>query len=292
MRVIVVGAAGMLGQDLCPVLEAADIHVTPSTLEDLDITNPSDIAKIVETDLKHHDWLINCAAYTAVDKAESERDAAYEVNALGPSYLARACASAGMRMLHISTDFVFDGTATEPYKEDAATHPLGAYGQTKWEGEEAVRTNSPNSVICRTSWLFGSHGPCFPRTMIRAYEAGKTLKVVDDQTGSPTYTVELAHVLTKMVSQNVPPGTYHTAGSDQMTWRDLAELTLCAWSRYSSSEYPIEVAGIRTEEYPTPAKRPAYSVLSFEKLQAMGFAPMAPTTACLDDYCRKLAALA
>ena len=272
----------MLGSDLVAELTRRGMDVSAPTLEELDITDSGSVAKVALNQYGAK-WCINCAAYTAVDKAESEPMAASEINVLGSSYLGKACSIGKIKLIHISTDFVFDGTQRRPYDPDDPTSPLGVYGKTKRDGEEAIREAMPTALIVRTAWLYGPNGPSFPRTMIRAHEAGKSLKVVDDQTGCPTYTGDLAKMLGQFVETDPFPGIYHAVGPQSMTWRQFAELTLEAWTGSNVAVQPIS-----TEEYPTPAKRPAYSVLSMDRTLEAGIKPMRPVPAALSDFCMRL----
>lgn len=288
MRVLLIGGGGMLGTDVSGELARRGYEVSKPSRPELDITDPESVAKIGSGELGQFQWCINCSAYTAVDKAESEQQQAYEINALGPSYLAKICSFTGLKLLHVSTDFVFDGEGTQPYLEDDKTSPLGAYGRTKWEGEQAVMAGHPNAVIARTAWLYGPNGNSFPKTMIRAWEAGKTLKVVADQVGNPTYTGDLARVLVDLVEKNAFPGIYHTAGPDAMSWHEFATMAIEAWAEETGKPAPAPLQPIRTEEWPTPTKRPKYSVLSFEKTAALGIAPMRPVRDAVAEFCRRL----
>lgn len=291
MKVLLLGGIGMLGTDMGSTLSSRGHDFVAPSLEDLDLTDPSSVAKVASGDFGSFDWCVNCAAYTFVDKAEAEAQLAYEINAMGPSYLAKSCAMAGIKLLHVSTDFVFDGDGTRPYLEEDKTNPLGAYGRTKWEGEEAVRSAHPNSIIARTAWLYGPNGNSFPRTMIRAWEAGKTLRVVGDQVGCPTYTGDLARVLCEMIEKNAFPGIYHTTGPDAMSWHQFAMVTLEEWARVCGKPAPAPIESIRTEDWPTPTKRPKYSVLSFEKTAALGIAPMRPVRDAVREFCERYQAL-
>jgi len=291
MNVLLLGAIGMLGTDMAVELGTLGHSVVAPSLEDFDLTNPESSAKVATGELGKFDWCVNCAAYTLVDKAESEQQLAYEVNALGPSYLAKACAMSGVKLLHVSTDFVFDGDGREPYKEDDKTNPLGAYGRTKWEGEQAVLAGHPQAVIARTAWLYGPNGNSFPKTMIRAFDAGKTLRVVGDQIGCPTYTGDLARVLCDLMEKNAFPGIYHTTGPDAMSWHQFAMMTLEEWAKVKEREAPAMIESIRTEDWPTPTKRPAYSVLSFEKVAALGIEPMRPCRDAVHEFCERYLAL-
>ena len=179
MKVLVIGGSGMLGSDVVAELRSRNAEVEAPGSSEIDITDPESMAKVAM--MRGFNWCVNCAAYTAVDLAESEVQKATVLNALGPGYLARACAVAGFKLLHVSTDFVFDGAAGTPYTEDSPTNPLGVYGRTKLEGEHAVLAGLPTSLILRTSWLFGANGKSFPRTIIGAWQAGKDLRVVSDR---------------------------------------------------------------------------------------------------------------
>ena len=291
MNVLLLGGIGMLGTDMGVELSSRGHEFLAPSLEELDLTNPLTVAKIASGDFGKFDWCINCAAYTFVDKAESEMQLAYEINALGPSYLAKSCAMAGTKLLHVSTDFVFDGEATQPYKEEDATNPLGAYGRTKYEGEVAVLAAHLNSIVARTAWLYGPNGNSFPKTMIRAWEAGKTLRVVGDQIGSPTYTGDLARVLCDLVEKNAFPGIYHTTGPEAMSWHQFATIVIEEWARAVGKQPPEPIESIRTEDWPTPTKRPKYSVLSFDKVAALGIAPMRPVRDAVSEFCERYRSL-
>lgn len=286
MKILVVGATGMLGRDLTAELAARDHDLVTPSSADFDISDPASVAQL--TELGEFKWCVNCAAYTAVDKAEEEVQRATELNTLGPGYLARVCAMAGVKFLHVSTDFVFDGTATTPYTEDVPTKPIGVYGRTKRDGEEAVLAGLPISVIFRTAWLYGAQGKSFPRTMINAWLAEKTLKVVADQIGSPTYTGDLARAIADAVEKDIFPGIYHAAGPDAMSWHAFATMAIEAYRDLHGIDRPVEIQPLKTEDWPTPAKRPAYSVLSNALLTKEGIAPMRPTAEALRDFIAKL----
>lgn len=278
----------MLGTDLASELRSRGHEVTAPDPDDLDITEPTAMARLGSGEFGQFDWVINCAAYTAVDKAETEVREATEINTIGPGYLASAVQGIGAKLIHISTDFVFDGNADEPYREDAPTNPLGVYGRTKRDGEESVRTNNPNAIIVRTAWLYGPNGNSFPKTMIRAFLAGRQLKVVADQTGCPTYTADLARALADLAEKNAFPGIYHAVGPEAMTWHEFALRTIRAWQRTHEQAEGVEIEPIKTEDWPTPAARPKYSVLSTEKIEEFGVAPMRPADLALEDFCRRL----
>ncbi len=271
----------MLGSDLWEAMEMRGFQAERPTLEELDVTDPNSVAEAVS---RGWDWVVNCAAYTAVDRAESERDLAISVNGLAPGYLARACVIGNAKFLHVSTDFVFDGKKSNPYVESDRTQPLGAYGYSKHLGEDAVMASGARSWIVRTSWLYGPNGNSFPRTMIQAARAGKSLRVVADQTGTPTYTADLARVILDLMTRPTDPGVYHAAGPDVMTWHRFAELALAA------ADLQIEIEPIATKDWPTPAPRPAYSALSFEKCLACGIEPMRKTEEALKEFVARMSA--
>lgn len=278
-NVLITGAKGMLGQDLTSVLTARGWQVSAIDLEDLDISDPSQVARIASGQFGREGWLVNCAAYTAVDQAESDSDRSTRVNALAPGYLAQASLACGKRLVHLSTDFVFDGTKLSPYREEDEPRPLSAYGRTKLEGEEAAMSHDPNAIVVRTAWLFGPRGNCFPKAIRNAYESGRELRVVADQTGCPTYTLDLARVIAELMEKDVAPGVYHAAGPEAMTWHLFAKMILKAWC---GKDVPIEP--ISTEGWPTPAQRPKYSVMSFEKCRSLGIEPMRPILEALKDF--------
>lgn len=278
----------MLGSDVVDALEAKGWRVASPTIKELDITYMPDLEKLNRRDFGDFDWIVNCAAYTAVDQAESDSMSALKVNAIAPGSLAAICKGNAWKLLHVSTDFVFDGEADTPYTEESATHPLGSYGRSKLLGEQNVLRECASSVVLRTAWLFGPNGKSFPKTMIEAWKAGKDLKVVNDQTGSPSYTADVAATIAECLRSEVAPGIYHAAGPDVMTWFDLARLTLETFAAQSGSTEPITVAPVTTDEWPTPAKRPKYSALSSAKLNGLGASRMRTTKEALTEFCQRL----
>ncbi len=287
MRFLVTGARGMLGQDVLSELANRHHEIGAYDKADLDICDPTAMARLAAGEFGAQEWVINCAAYTAVDKAETEVREAHEANALGPGYLARATAALGAKLIHVSTDFVFDGTADKPYTEDALTHPLGVYGRTKRDGEDAVLA-SQHALVVRTAWLYGPLGNSFPRTMIRAFLAGRQLKVVSDQIGCPTYTADLARVLVDLAEKDAAPGIYHAVGRDAMNWHAFAVLAISAWLAGHGRSDEVDIEPIPSADWPTPAARPKYSVLSTVKLEALGIAPMRPVNEALQDFALRL----
>ncbi len=288
-RILVVGGHGMLGSDLVVELQSRKWTVTAPTIKELDVTRKDHMEKLRVRDFGNLDWVVNCAAYTQVDKAEDEFFVAHQVNGVAPGALAFICAKNDWRFLHVSTDFVFDGRANSPYTEEHITAPLGKYGVSKLMGEQNALNELPSTVVARTAWLFGPNGPNFPRTIIKAWLEGKPLKVVNDQTGSPTYTADLARVLGDLVACDAPGGVVHTAGPDAMTWHELAVLALETYrDAVLGSPRPIDVEPVPTSAWPTKAERPKYSVLSFDKALGLGIQPMRSTPAALLDFCIRL----
>lgn len=267
MRVLVTGAGGMLAHDLIPVLRAAGHDVTPATRADLDITDPV----ACRASVAGHDLVVNAAAFTRVDDAETQEAAAFAVNAVGAANLAHAATAAGAAMLHVSTDYVFDGTATVPYPEDHPVAPRSAYGRTKTAGEWAVRALCPESWIVRTAWLYGAGGPNFVTTMARLATERDTVQVVTDQIGQPTWTADLADLIVRLIAGPAPYGTYHGTASGQTSWQGLARAVFEQLGHDPDRVRPTTTAG-----YPRPAPRPVWSVLAHDALDAAGVRPIGP----------------
>jgi len=256
-RILVTGANGMLARDLCPMLEDADFEVIETTRNELDVTDELQVRRVI-SDVKP-DYVIHCAAYTNVDKAEEEPEIAELVNAKSAEYIAKACNSNNAVMIYISTDYVFDGTKKTPYVPDDITNPTGAYGLSKLHGEEAVRKFCPAHYIIRTSWLYGHHGKNFVETMISLAEKTE-LKVVDDQVGCPTWTVDLSDAIISFIDEEPPFGTYHACGAGSTSWYGFAK------EIFDLMSLNVKLIPCTTEEFPRPAKRPAYSVMDNEGL--------------------------
>jgi dTDP-4-dehydrorhamnose reductase len=264
VRVLVVGAGGQLGRELTGLTRHAH-QVIGLTRAQCDITSV-DAAVLA---LREHapDAVINCAAWTKVDAAETEQDAAFRANAVGPRVLAQACEAAGVLLCHISTDYVFDGTATSPIPETARTNPLGVYGASKLAGEDAIREVTPQHQIVRTSWLYGQQGPNFVLTMLRLGAEREELRVVCDQRGAPTWTGHLAPALLRLVELGVP-GTYHLSNAGETTWDAFAAAIMAA------AGLRARITPITTAEYGAPAPRPGYSVLDNAAWRALGEPPL------------------
>ena len=268
-RWLVVGANGMLGHDLMEAIAEAGHEVVGMDLPLIDITSAVSVADAL--DAAHPDVVVNAAAYTAVDAAEEHEDVALRVNGDGPRVLAAAVAGRpGVRLVHISTDYVFAGDASTPYSEDAQPAPRSAYGRTKLAGEVAVRDALPDrGFIVRTAWLYGVHGANFVKTML-ALEAGRPeISVVDDQRGQPTWSRDLARQIVVLLDSEAPAGIYHGTSSGETTW---FEFTREIYQLIGAD--PQRVHPTTTDAFPRPAPRPAYSVLGHDRWTVAGLAPI------------------
>jgi dTDP-4-dehydrorhamnose reductase len=257
-----IGDKGMLGTDLGLALGRAGVEYV-GTDREVSILDPAALAAFASG--RKIEWIVNCAAYTAVDKAEDEVEACFRINAEGPGNVAALARSIGARILHLSTDYVFDGAGTSPYREDAPAAPVTSYGKAKAEGEARVRAACPEHVILRTAWLYGEHGPNFVYTMLRLMRAKDRIGVVADQRGSPTWSVDLAAAIVRIVTSPSPRfGNYHYTDGGETSWRDFA-LEIRRLGRESGIlGRDCEVDALTTDQYPSKARRPAYSVLSKE----------------------------
>ncbi|MDP3972186.1 MAG: dTDP-4-dehydrorhamnose reductase [Candidatus Nanopelagicales bacterium] len=263
-RWLVIGAAGMLGTEVTTAL--AGREVTALDVPEVDITDERSAARAVDG----HDVVVNCAAWTAVDEAEAREADAFRVNATGVANLAAAARDRGAWMLHVSTDYVFAGDAREPYPEDALLDPRSAYGRTKAAGEWALRSLLPDrSILLRTAWLYGTHGPNFVRTMARLAAGSNPVDVVDDQIGQPTWARDLAGRLVECVDAGVPAGVYHGTNSGRTSWFGFAREI---FSRVGAD--PGRVRQTTTDRFPRPAQRPSFSVLGHAAWHRVGLAPM------------------
>ena len=264
-RWLVAGAAGMLGRDLCRVLEERGHEVTGADLPELDILDPAQCAAHAEG----HDVVVNSAAYTAVDAAEADEATAFAVNAVGAANLARAASAVGATMVQLSTDYVVAGDGSQPYAADSAVAPASAYGRTKAAGEWAVRAECARSWVVRTAWLYGAGGTNFPATMRRLAGNREVLTVVADQVGQPTWTVDLAEGIVRIVDAGAPFGIWHATGGGQCSWYELARAVF-----EELGLDPARVTPVTTADFPLPAPRPAYSVLSHDMWTAAGLSPL------------------
>ena len=262
MKVLVTGANGMLGQDLCPILEDVGCFVVETDIHNLDITDSELCEKVINE--VNPNLVIHCAAYTNVDKAEEDLETARLINVTGTENIAKACAKVGATMIYVSTDYVFDGTKTEPYLPGDKANPINNYGLTKLEGEDAVKKYCEKYYIARTSWLYGHHGKNFVETMLSLCDK-EELKIVDDQIGCPTWTVELANGILKLLQK--PYGIYHICGSGYTSWYGFAKEIFEQYkSNNPDKKFNLELKPCTTEEFSRPAKRPSFSVMANEKI--------------------------
>lgn len=261
MVILVTGASGQLGQSIQFIASNySDCQFIFASSTDLDITNQERVNHFFDTNTI--DFCINTAAYTAVDKAESEIEKAEAINVVGPRNLAIACQKNQVKLLHISTDFVFDGASSKPYLETDATNPLGIYGKTKLEGEQAVENAMNDYFIIRTSWVYSQFGNNFMKTMLRLASERDTLSIVSDQIGSPTNAVDLAKALLSIIQSNSSKyGIYNFSNEGIASWYDFAT------EIFRINKVVINVNPIPTEAFPTPAKRPKYSLLDKSKIK-------------------------
>jgi dTDP-4-dehydrorhamnose reductase len=260
-KILVTGSNGQLGKEL-KLLAASfpQFEFIFLSREDLPIHHFEMVRHYFNT--YHPQYVINCAAYTAVDRAEQERELAFQVNAEAVGVLAAICNANHAQLIHISTDYVFDGTAIAPYKEDAATNPQSVYGASKLEGEKQALQLNPNTIIIRTSWVYSQFGKNFVKTMLKLMEEKESITVVNDQVGNPTYAADLAEVILQIIaSQQWQPGIYHYSNTGNISWYDFA-VAIKELTRSNCNVSPIP-----TTQYPTPAKRPGYSVLDTAKIQ-------------------------
>lgn len=288
-RVLIVGAGGQLGSELT--------RTAPESVDCKGVTRGElDIADAAALHAFFAEWqpaqVINAAAYTAVDLAESEPEAARLGNALGPQYLAEHCASVGARLLHVSTDFVFDGGSSTPYAPSASTAPLGEYGRSKLEGELAVQAALPDAVILRTGWVYSAFGGNFVKTMLRLMSERDALTVVADQVGTPTWANGLAHALWAAVERPALRGTYHWSDAGVCSWYDFAVAIYEEARAQNLLTRHVDIKPIPCADYPTPAQRPAYSVLdkaaTWSDFELEGVHWRAQLRAMLADYKEQL----
>lgn len=251
MKILLTGANGQLGRELTKQLKEKDVELILTDVAELDITKVEEVNSFVSSN--QPDVIINCAAHTAVDKCETDIDNAYKINAIGPKNLASAAYNVGAEIVQVSTDYVFDGESAEPLTEFAKTNPQSVYGETKAAGEELVRAHNPKHYIVRTAWLYGD-GNNFVKTMIRLGKTNKELKVVNDQFGSPTSTVDLARVIVKLI-ETKNYGTFHGTCQGQCSWYDFAV------EIFRLANMDVKVNPCTSEEFQSAAKRPKYSVL-------------------------------
>jgi dTDP-4-dehydrorhamnose reductase len=264
MKLLVTGVTGQLGGEVVAALKSQGHDVIAADRERMNFLQPRQAAAVVHAE--QPDWVINCAAYTQVDQAESEPDTAFTINRDTPAQLGRAVADYGGRFLQLSTDFVFDGSKTRPYVEDDKPNPLGVYGQSKLEGERAVLDALPNAIILRTAWVYGVHGHNFVKTMLRLAGEGKPLRVVSDQIGTPTWTRDIVMAITALIERQAA-GVFHFTAAGETSWQGFANAIFEEAVAAGIELQTTQAEPIPTSEYPTAATRPAYSVLNTEKIR-------------------------
>lgn len=267
--ILVFGAGGQLGQEILARSASAQIDVRGATHEEADVANSLAVSRLIAT--VRPALVVNCAAYTAVDKAESEPDTARLANAVGAANVARATEAAGLPLIHVSTDYVFDGTKRGAYDERDPIAPINVYGQTKAEGEAEVRAISSRHIILRTAWVYGRFGNNFLKTIVRLARERTELRVVADQQGSPTATQDLAEAVFSVsraldAANNIRWGTYHFAGTGTTSWHGFANAIVVAQAAATGLNPPVKA--ITTKDYPTPARRPFNSILDSSRFAA------------------------
>ncbi len=276
MKILIIGKGGMLAQELQECSHTSGLNMVCKGRPAIDLCKPETIRAVLLQD--QPSLIINAAGYTAVDQAESEPDLAFAINRDGVKCLAENAHNFGIPLIHISTDYVFDGKSRHPYREDDPKAPIGVYGRSKWEGEEAVRQCHPHHIILRTAWLYSIHGRNFLKTIVRKAKEGQDLRVVNDQRGCPTWAKDVVSSLIVMAQaihggKEVLWGTYHFCGAGEATWYEFAKAII----EQAQEILPFKsgrIAPITTDEYPTFTTRPAYSVLDCSKIdQAFGIRP-------------------
>ncbi|GKW41460.1 NAD(P)-dependent oxidoreductase [Pectobacterium carotovorum subsp. carotovorum] len=266
MRILLTGANGQLGrcfQDRLP----AEWEILATDTAELDITEIEHIEQTVKQ--FKPDAIVNAAAYTAVDKAESEPELAAKINVTGPENLAIVASKQGIRLVHVSTDYVFDGNAAEPYSEDSATNPLSVYGKTKLAGEQAVAKASSEAIIVRTAWVFSEYGNNFVKTMLRLGKERDALSVVNDQRGCPTYAGDLAQAIISLLEKNAEGGIYHYCGDKEVSWYEFAEEIFRTAVKINKLAEAPTIKPVTTREFSTVAIRPKYSTLNTSKIEVI-----------------------
>jgi dTDP-4-dehydrorhamnose reductase len=278
MRIVIAGANGQLGQDLVRGFSPShDVYHFGHV--ELDVTNLDQGIQVIHK--ARPDVVINAAAYTAVDRAETEVDQAYAVNAFGARNLAIASERVGAKYCYISTDYVFDGNGRAPYREYDPTNPQGVYGKSKRAGEELVASFSTRYFIVRTSWLYGAFGGNFVKTMLKLGKEGKRLTVVDDQVGSPTYTVDLADFIAELIHTE-KFGIYHASNTGSCSWYEFAKAI------FEEAGMDVDLHPCTTEEFPRPAPRPAYSVMDHMSIRINGLTEFRPWREALKAFLQEL----
>ncbi|MDR0879025.1 MAG: dTDP-4-dehydrorhamnose reductase [Treponema sp.] len=258
------GCRGMLGAELARLLEKTGVAYVGTDC-DIDITNKAALAAFARG--KSIGWIVNCAAYTAVDNAEDDAEACRALNADGPANIAALAHSIGAKLIHISTDYVFNGKGSRPYAETDAPDPIGVYGRTKYDGEKKLLAANAESYVVRSAWLYGAYGKNFVDTMLRLMRERDSVSVVNDQRGSPTWARDLASAIIALMKNPAPYGTYHFTGAGDCTWFEFAEAIYRKGREIGLLDKDCAVKACASSEYPAKVARPAYSVLDKQKIK-------------------------
>ncbi|MBW1776357.1 MAG: dTDP-4-dehydrorhamnose reductase [Deltaproteobacteria bacterium] len=290
MTLAILGCNGQLGRELALSARIKGLAAAGADLPEVDITEAASVRSFIAS--VRPSVVVNAAAYTQVDQAESDPQTAFAVNAKGPERLARLCAQRRLPLIHISTDYVFDGKGEKPYREDDPVNPLGVYGRSKEEGEQKIRSCWGMHIIIRTAWLYSPFGQNFVKTMLRLGKERKELRVVADQYGSPTCAADLARAIVTIIEtlhrNPAPPwGTYHFTGLGITTWHGFAKAVFAEARRYMPLKV-MEVIPVPTREYPTPALRPGYSVLDCTRIQRLWNATLRPWEESLKETLHRI----
>jgi dTDP-4-dehydrorhamnose reductase len=281
-NILLFGATGMLGSDIQTVFSDAGHTVTPLSSKDCDLTDEAAVLKAIDSQ-DTYDLIINCAAYTAVDDCETHKDLALDVNGKGPLFIAKAAKQCGdIPILHFSTDYVFDGTKTEPYVETDKPNPISVYGFSKWLGEQGISIFSDKYYIVRVQWLYGKNGPNFIHTMSKLLKEKESLAIVDDQWGTPTHTRDIATHILDFIDASPEYGIYHFAPAGYTNWKDY---TIEIQNTLGTT---CTITGQRTEDYPRPADRPKNSRLNTTKWANTGVSLPEDWKINVEKYCRNL----
>lgn len=275
----ILGASGMLGSHFERLLKSNNSSFMGQEAERIDITDLNALRQFVQKHAITH--IINCAAYTQVDKAESEAERAFQVNAIGPENLGIISKESGVKIIHFSTDYVFNGESATPYEEEHPCAPINAYGFSKWEGEKRLLKHAPNACVIRISWLFGHPGKNFVSTMLKLMREKEILRIVSDQFGCPTYCQDLAETTLKLLDH---AGIFHYCNSSPTSWYHFANEIYHIARAYGMPLAVKSIEPIPTEQYPTPAKRPAYSTLNTKKLETLLQEKPRPWQEALKEY--------
>ena len=263
----VIGSRGMLGTELCHLLKTKGFDIT-ATDREVDFTDLNALENYAKGINSKIDWIINCAAYTAVDKAEDEKELCFALNSTGPENIAKTADKLDAKMIHISTDYVFDGKSPVPYKEEDKVNPLSVYGKSKLDGERKIQKKIGKYFILRTAWLYGEFGNNFIHTMIKLMKSKDEIGIVADQWGAPTWTRDLSECISLLIKkESTAYGIYHAGGSGKCSWHDFALSIQDEAYKNGMLEKKIPVRKLTTEEYPVKAKRPKYSLLDKDKIK-------------------------